>query len=102
MQEGGLSRTASIADDGEILDGIITRSRGEVTRICSPKVMSSTVSVKPFKEFTTSIQSPGFPDKVYSPRVNQLRGNHSPRGGVGRGPFSPGGEPRPSNLSKGG
>ncbi|KAK7329615.1 hypothetical protein VNO77_23785 [Canavalia gladiata] len=73
-------RTASFTDGGEILDGIITRSRGEVRRICSPKVMISTAT--PSLEFT-SLQSPVFPDKVYSPR------------GVGRGPLSPG-EARPS------
>ncbi|KAJ1414341.1 Bicarbonate transporter, C-terminal [Sesbania bispinosa] len=93
--EGDLSRTASFADDGEILDGFVTRSRGEVRRVCSPKVMSSTAT--PSKELT-GLQSPRFPDKVYSPRVNQLRGNNSPRG-VGRGPFSPG-EAKPSNLRK--
>ncbi|XP_027334207.1 probable boron transporter 2 isoform X1 [Abrus precatorius] len=92
--EGDLSRTASFADDGEILDEIITRSRGEVRHVCSPKVMSSTAI--PSQVFT----SLRFPDKVSSPRVSQLRGNHSPRG-VGRGPFSPG-EARPSNLSKSG
>ncbi|KAJ1420841.1 Bicarbonate transporter, C-terminal [Sesbania bispinosa] len=93
--EGDLSRSASFADDGEILDGFVTRSRGEVRRVCSPKVMSSTAT--PSKELT-GLQSPRFPDKVYSPRVNQLRGNNSPRG-VGRGPFSPG-EAKPSNLRK--
>ncbi|RDX62319.1 putative boron transporter 2, partial [Mucuna pruriens] len=96
VTEGDLSRTASFAD-GEILDGIITRSRGEVRRVCSPKVMNSTAT--PSLELT-SLQSPRFPDKVYSPRVSQLRGNQSPRG-VGRGPFSSA-EARPSNLRKGG
>lgn len=97
MQEGNLSRTASFADDGEILDGMITRSRGEFRRVCSLKVVSSPGT--PSKELT-GIQSPRFSDKVYSPRVNQLRENHSPRG-VGRGPFSPG-EAKPSNLRKSG
>lgn len=96
MQEGDLGRTASFTD-GEILDGIITRSRGEVRRVCSPKVVSSTAI--PSIEFS-SLQSPRLTDKVYSPRLGQLRGNHSPRG-VGRGPFSPG-ETRSSSLRKGG
>ncbi|KAJ6429575.1 hypothetical protein OIU84_021053 [Salix udensis] len=39
--EAEMSRAASFADDGEILDGIITRSRGEIKRMCSPKVTSS-------------------------------------------------------------
>ncbi|KAK8709875.1 hypothetical protein V6N13_060875 [Hibiscus sabdariffa] len=118
-QEGGeLARTASFADDGEILDGMITRSRGEMRRICSPKVTSSTttpskefkrtVSEKvcslkvtsatatPSKEFTRTVS-----EKVYSPRVSQLRGEPSP-GNPGRGPFSPRtNEAKPSNLGKG-
>ncbi|KAJ6350714.1 hypothetical protein OIU78_006783 [Salix suchowensis] len=74
--EAEMSRAASFADDGEILDGIITRSRGEIKRMCSPK--------------------------VYSPRVSEVRGDSSPRlGGTGRGPFSPRtGESRLSNLGK--
>ncbi|XVF62377.1 hypothetical protein PTKIN_Ptkin09bG0003100 [Pterospermum kingtungense] len=98
-QEGELVRTASFADDGEILDGMITRGRGEIRRICSPKVTSSTAT--PSKELQ-SLQSPRFSDKVYSPRVNELRGEQSP-GSVGRGPFSPRtNEARPSNLGKSG
>ncbi|WJX23316.1 Boron transporter 1, variant 2 [Trifolium repens] len=55
--EGALSRTASFAEDGEILDGIITRSRGEVRRICSPKVTNMSSTVKPSKEFTSLSRS---------------------------------------------
>ncbi|XWS38893.1 hypothetical protein CRYUN_Cryun18bG0002200 [Craigia yunnanensis] len=96
-QEGELVRTASFADDGEILDGMITRSRGEIRRMCSPKVTSSTAT--PYKEFK-SLQSPGLSEKVYSPRVGELRGEQSP-GNVGRGPFSPRtNEGKPSNLGK--
>ncbi|KAK7412858.1 hypothetical protein VNO78_04546 [Psophocarpus tetragonolobus] len=95
--EGDMNRAASFADDGEILDEMITRSRGEVKRVCSPKVMSSTPNLS---QELTSLQSPSFPDKVYSPRISQLRGNQSPRGAV-RGSFSPG-EVRPSNLRTGG
>ncbi|XVE82336.1 hypothetical protein DITRI_Ditri15bG0140100 [Diplodiscus trichospermus] len=99
VTEGELARTASFADDGEILDGMITRSRGEIRRVCSLKVTSSTAS--PAKEFQ-SLQSPRFSDKVYSPRVNELRGEQSP-GNVGRGPFSPRTNgARPSNLGKSG
>ncbi|KAL2341617.1 hypothetical protein Fmac_009557 [Flemingia macrophylla] len=97
VTEGDLSRAASFADDGEILDGIITRSRGEVRRVNSPKLISSTSTLS---QELTSLESPKFPDKVYSPRISQLRGNQSPRG-VARGPFSPA-EARPSNLRKGG
>ncbi|KHN44685.1 Putative boron transporter 2 [Glycine soja] len=94
VTEGDLSRTASFADDGEVLDGIITRSRGEVRRVCSPKVMKSTPNL------SQELTSPRLTDKVYSPRISHLRGNQSPRG-VGRGSFSPA-EVRPSNLRKGG
>lgn len=92
-----MSRSASFADDGEILDGMITRSRGEIKSIRSPRIASSTST--PSKEFKT-IHSPRFSDKVCSPRVSELKGELSPRQG-GRGPFSPRtGEARPSNLGK--
>ncbi|EOY06853.1 HCO3- transporter family isoform 2 [Theobroma cacao] len=98
-QEGELVRTASFADDEEILDGMITRSRGEIRRMCSPKVTSSTAT--PSKEFK-SLQSPRFSEKVYSPRVSELREEQSP-GKVGRGSFSPRThEGKPSNLGKSG
>lgn len=99
--EAEMSRAASFADDGEILDGIVTRSRGEIKRMCSPRVPSSDATAS--KEFR-SIQSPRFFDKVYSPRVSEVRGDYSPRlGGTGRGPFSPRiGESRLSNLGKSG
>ncbi|KAE9591614.1 hypothetical protein Lal_00038688 [Lupinus albus] len=63
--EGELGKTASFTDE-EILDGMITRSRGEVRRICSPKVMNSTVI--PSTELTI-LHSPRLPDKVHSPRL---------------------------------
>lgn len=96
LQEGELVRTASFADDGEILDGMITRSRGEIRHMCSPKVTSST-GTTPSKEFK-SIESPRFPEKVYSPRISQLRGELSPGN---RGPFSPRANEKPSSLGKG-
>ncbi|KAK4586376.1 hypothetical protein RGQ29_023501 [Quercus rubra] len=97
-QDGEMGRTASFADDGEILDGIVTRSRGEIRRMCSLKLTSCTAT--PSKEFR-SLQSPRLSDSVHSPRISELRGEQSPRLG-GRGPFSPRtGEPRPSNLGKG-
>ncbi|XP_017975551.1 PREDICTED: boron transporter 1 isoform X2 [Theobroma cacao] len=99
VTEGELVRTASFADDGEVLDGMITRSRGEIRRMCSPKVTSSTAT--PSKEFK-SLQSPRFSEKVYSPRVSELREEQSP-GKVGRGSFSPRThEGKPSNLGKSG
>ncbi|KAK7853969.1 putative boron transporter 2 [Quercus suber] len=96
--DGEMGRTASFADDGEILDGIVTRSRGEIRRMCSLKVTSCTAT--PSKEFR-SLQSPRLSDSVHSPRISELRGEQSPRLGGG-GPFSPRtGETRPSNLGKG-
>ncbi|TQE02759.1 hypothetical protein C1H46_011588 [Malus baccata] len=95
--EREMSRTASFADEGEILDGMITRSRGEIRHVCSPKVASSPTASS--KEFKSSLS---FSDKVISPRLSQLRGDQSPRG-AGKGPFSPrSGEPKSSNLRKSG
>ncbi|KAF7836884.1 putative boron transporter 2 isoform X1 [Senna tora] len=86
--EEEVGSTASLAEDGEFLDKIVTRSRGEIRRICSPKVMSSTAT--PTKELK-SLQSPRFPHRVYSPQV------------FGRGTFSPRpGQANPFNLSKSG
>ncbi|XP_047971291.1 boron transporter 1-like [Salvia hispanica] len=89
-QEGELGSRLSFADGGEILDGIITRSRGEIKHICSPKVTSS--SSTPAKDM--KLQSPRLSEKAYSPRVNELRGGRTPRG-----PYSPKtGEVGASNL----
>ncbi|KAK4482131.1 hypothetical protein RD792_009271 [Penstemon davidsonii] len=67
-------------DGGEILDGIITRSRGEIKRMCSPKLTSSS-SATPVRDLKLS-------EKAYSPRVSELRGEINPGSGV-RGPHSP-------------
>ncbi|XP_058198094.1 boron transporter 1-like [Rhododendron vialii] len=90
-----LGATASFAEDGEILDEMITRSRGEIRRICSPKVTSTTGT--PAKDHRIP-HSPHLSEKAYSPRVSELRGEPSPLSG-GRGPISPrAGDPRPSKL----
>lgn len=90
MQEGELGSRLSFADGGEILDGIITRSRGEIKHICSPKVTSS--SSTPAKDL--KLQSPRLSGTAYSPRINELRGGRTPRG-----PYSPKtGEVGASNL----
>lgn len=72
------ARTTNI-DGGEILDEIITRSRGEIRHMHSPKVTSSTPSddIKPYN-------SPQLSERAYSPRVNQLRMETSP-GVIGKG-----------------
>ncbi|GMI98908.1 REQUIRES HIGH BORON 1 [Hibiscus trionum] len=92
--ETELGHGASYAGDGEILDEVITRSRGEFRHTSSPKVTSSTATpeIDP-----RSHQSPRLSN---SPRLSELRGERSPRT---RGPHSPiTGEPspRPSNLGK--
>ncbi|XP_038974013.1 probable boron transporter 2 isoform X1 [Phoenix dactylifera] len=88
----------SLAENREILDELVTRSRGEIKHIYSPKVTSS--SGTPATEIK-SIHSPRLSEKASSPRVSELRQEHSPRLG-GRGPFSPRtGEIRPSKLGEG-
>ncbi|XVF09302.1 hypothetical protein REPUB_Repub07fG0080900 [Reevesia pubescens] len=68
------ARTTNI-DGAEILDEIITRSRGEIRRTLSPKISSTTPSsledIKPS-------YSPRVFQKAYSPRISQLRGEGSP------------------------
>lgn len=83
--------------DGEILDEMVTRSRGEIRRICSPKVTSSTET--PIGD-SKGLHSPRFSEKAYSPRVSELRQEQSPLSG-GKGPYSPRtGEARPSKLGQ--
>lgn len=93
--EGEQGARAS-AEAGELLDGIVTRSRGEIKHICSPKITSSTST--PVND-PRKLQSPQFPQKVYSPRINELRGQPSPRSS-GKGVSSPAGEVRPSTPRK--
>ncbi|OVA16700.1 Bicarbonate transporter [Macleaya cordata] len=94
--EGESGSRGPFAEDAEILDEVITRSRGEFRRMCSPKVTSSTTT--PARDHK-SLQSPRFSEKSLSPRVSELRGV-SPRMG-GRGPVSPRtGEVKPSKLGQ--
>ncbi|XP_021769980.1 probable boron transporter 2 [Chenopodium quinoa] len=88
--EHELASGATLAGDGEILDEMVTRSRGEVRHICSPKVTSSTTT--PSRE-VRGIQSPHL--SSYSPRLHI-----SPRSGRNV-PFSPrSAETQPSKLGK--
>ncbi|KAK1385526.1 Boron transporter [Heracleum sosnowskyi] len=88
-----IGSSASFTDDREILDDVITRSRGEIRRMCSVKLTGC--SEKPRKSFIKS-----FSDKGHSPRLSELRGDLSPRFG-GRGSFSPKTtEGKPSLLGK--
>lgn len=85
----------SFAESAEILNELVTRSRGEIKHMNSPKVTST--SGAPTTDLR-SHHSPQIPEKSYSPRVNELRQEKSPRIS-GRGAFSPNsGEARPSKL----
>ncbi|KAE8008344.1 hypothetical protein FH972_004865 [Carpinus fangiana] len=85
---------SALADEGEILDDVITRSRGEFRHVSSPKITSSTAT--PAND-PKSLQSPR---RSYSPRVSELKGVPSPRSS-GRGQHSPRtGEVRSSPLGK--
>ncbi|KAJ7977710.1 Boron transporter like [Quillaja saponaria] len=80
--------------EGEILDEVITRSRGEFRHLSSPKVTSSTST--PVND-PKSHQSPRPP---FSPSAGEFIGEQSPRSG-GRGTYSPRtGEVRVSNLGR--
>ncbi|KAL8157888.1 hypothetical protein AgCh_002554 [Apium graveolens] len=88
-----MGSSASFADEREIFDGVITRSRGEIRRMCSVNLKGC--SEKPKKSFMKS-----FSDLGYNPRVSEMRGDLSPRL-RGRQPFSPRTtEGRPSLLGK--
>lgn len=91
--EEELGARVSFAEVGEVLDDMITRSRGEVKHICSPKVSSS--STTPARDIKLH-QSPRFSGKAYSPRISELRGEQTPWSG-GRGHTSPSTEEKGSS-----
>ncbi|CAN6348071.1 unnamed protein product [Urochloa humidicola] len=66
------------AQSAEILDDMVTRSRGEIKRLNSPKITSS--GGTPVAELK-NIRSPSISEKAYSPRLNELRHESSPLGG---------------------
>ncbi|CAI9300393.1 unnamed protein product [Lactuca saligna] len=92
-QEGEFGARSSVPDAGEVLDEVITRSRGEIRRTSSSRVTSTTAT--PTRD-AKNLQSPRLSLKAYSPRINELRVLHSPRSAP-REPFSPTG---PSSLGK--
>ncbi|OAY62552.1 putative boron transporter 2 [Ananas comosus] len=86
-------------ESGEILDDMVTRSRGEIKHMNSPKITSS--SGTPTTDLR-GLSSPRFSEKAYSPRISELRQEISPRPGGRGGPISPRtGEIRPSKLGEG-
>ncbi|CAK7348487.1 unnamed protein product [Dovyalis caffra] len=94
--EAELGAGAAYGGDGEILDEVITRSRGEFRHTSSPKITSSTGTPA---NNPKSHQSPRL-SYTYSPRVSELRGEKSPKFG-GRGLGSPKtGDQRLSKLGK--
>ncbi|KAL4324821.1 hypothetical protein GQ457_11G002100 [Hibiscus cannabinus] len=95
--ETELGHGASYAGDSEILDEVITRSRGEFRHTCSPKITSSTAT--PAND-PRSRQSPRL--SCHSPRLSELKGERSPRAdGKGSQQHSPRtGELKPSNLGR--
>ncbi|KAM1012123.1 hypothetical protein FF1_047256 [Malus domestica] len=88
--ERELGAGASCAGDAEILDEVMTRSRGEFRHVSSPKITSSTSTPAIAPEIL------GSPHKTFSPRVSELRGERSPLSGGG-GSHSPG-TPGPSSI----
>ncbi|XP_071715863.1 boron transporter 1-like [Rutidosis leptorrhynchoides] len=89
--DGEFGARPAIQDVGEILDEVVTRSRGEIRRTCSSRITSTTAT--PIRD-GKNIQSPRL--SMYSPKVNELRAMHSPRSAT-REPFSP---TVPSSLGK--
>lgn len=73
-QDETQTRTTDI-DGGEILDEMVTRSRGEIRHFQSPKITSS--SPTPLQHMNPSY-SPQVSESTYSPRVRELRGERSP------------------------
>ncbi|KAI3892857.1 hypothetical protein MKX03_010454 [Papaver bracteatum] len=89
--EGKLSK-APFADDPEILDEMLTRSRGEVRHMYSPKITSSS---------TTPRNRKSFADKSHtSPRVYELGGSSSFGGIMSVSPRVDGEVKTPSRLGR--
>ncbi|XP_023527551.1 boron transporter 1-like isoform X2 [Cucurbita pepo subsp. pepo] len=92
--EAELGAGASFGGDREILDEVITRSRGEFRHISSPKITSSTATPMCDRK---SIDSPR---RSFSPRVSELRGEPSPRASERGTPGQRSAEAKPSSLGK--
>ncbi|CAA7015987.1 unnamed protein product [Microthlaspi erraticum] len=121
--EGEVSSATSFADSGEVMDGMFTRSRGEIRRLSSIKLGvgggSGSAGGSPaggveLMRRVVSFQNPRVSEKVYIRSLSDFRGAgggggeiSSPRSPAGRAPLSPrfaagggGGEQRLSNLGK--
>lgn len=106
-----MSRATSFADSGEVMDGMFTRSRGEIRKVSSLKLGGGSTVGSPaggveLMRRVVSFQNPRVSEKVYIRSLSDFRGGEtSPRSPAGRAPFSPrsaagGGEQRLSNLGK--
>uniref|UniRef100_A0A1J3FRF5 Putative boron transporter 3 n=2 Tax=Noccaea caerulescens TaxID=107243 RepID=A0A1J3FRF5_NOCCA len=120
--EGEVSSATSFADSGEVMDGMFTRSRGEIRRLSSIKLGvgggSGSAGGTPaggveLMRRVVSFQNPRVSEKVYIRSLSDFRGARgggeisSPRSPAGRAPLSPRfaaaggeGEQRLSNLGK--
>lgn len=76
LQDQGPQARITNIDDGEILDEIITRSRGEIRITQSPKVTSSTPTSA---EGIGPANSPRVSQRVYSPRLHELKEEQIPK-----------------------
>ncbi|XP_057813079.2 boron transporter 1 isoform X2 [Cryptomeria japonica] len=72
------------ADEGEILDEMMTRSRGEIKHIYSPKITSTSECTQPGEAKYIFSPRLGDSERAYSPRISQLRQTHSPQLGEGK------------------
>ncbi|GAB2213829.1 hypothetical protein Droror1_Dr00018149 [Drosera rotundifolia] len=90
--ETNLGSGDSFIHEGEIFDELVTRSRGEVRCVSSPKITSSTST--PTAEHA-SIRNPHV--LAHSPPLSELRGERNPRS-VGRSPRCA--DIRPSTLGR--
>ncbi|WOL03241.1 putative boron transporter 2 [Canna indica] len=84
----GSTMRYSFAESREVLDEIVTRSRGEVKHMNSPKVTSSG-GTPAADHGGRGFSSPRISEKCYSPRVRELRTERSPRSGGERSSASP-------------
>lgn len=82
-------------DSGEVLDEIITRSRGEIRHISSPKITSSTQSPR---EGMKAVYSPRMSHMGHSPHLHEIRLEGSPRSSRSGLEIRQTPSPRPSKL----
>lgn len=80
----GHGNGGTLADEGEILDEMMTRSRGEIKHTYSPKITSTSECTQLGEAKYIFSPRLGESEQAYSPRINQLRQTHSPQLGEGK------------------